>query len=122
MMTPGRSQSYVMKQTRSFSLLAVMFVHACVAGADSSSPPPGWQTASPREEIRPAFAFEPEGGRRGHGALLIQHDAREGLDGSWTKTFPVKGGHYYHFEAFRKAENVAVPRRSAMIRLLWQDD
>jgi len=81
-----------------------------------------WQTASPREEIKPAFSFAPRGGRSGTGALIIEHDSREGLDGYWTKTIPIKGGRYYRFEVYRKTTNVAVPRRSAMVRLLWQDD
>jgi predicted amidohydrolase len=84
--------------------------------------PPGWQTAAPREEIRPAFAYEPSGGHDGDGCLIIQHDGRDGLDGYWTKTFPVQGGQYYRFRAFRKTQGVAVPRRSAIIRLLWRDD
>ena len=93
--------------------------------AGSSNPsgaPEGWQTISPRDEIRPAFAFAPNGGRNGKSAFVIQHDSREGLDGYWTKTFPVKGGQYYRFAAFRKTLNVASPRRSAMVRLLWQDE
>src|SRR6185436_3727023 len=97
------------------------------AGAFASSPsqpikaPEGWQTTSPREEIRPAFSFEPGAGHSGRGAFVIQHDAREGLDGSWTKTFPVQGGHFYRFEVFRKTDAVDSPRRSAMVRLLWRD-
>lgn len=122
------SQTYFMKPDRTASLLVVMLLWACVgpgdvlSGAAPDSAPPGWQTASPREEIRPGFAFEPQGGRNGHEALCIEHDAREGLDGFWTKSFPVQGGHYYRFEAFRKTDKVGVPRRSAMIRLLWQND
>src|SRR5207249_1557526 len=57
--------------------------------------PSGWRTGAPREEIRPAFVFEPTAGREGKGALVIQHDARDGLDGFWTKTFAVRGGQFY---------------------------
>jgi predicted amidohydrolase len=89
--------------------------------SDSADAPPGWNTAAPREEIRPDFAFEADGGRAGQSALVIRQDAREGLDGCWTKAFPVQGGHYYRFEAFRRTEGVAFPRRSALVRLLWQD-
>src|SRR5439155_4433922 len=91
--------------------------------AGSTAPAPaGWGTASPREELKPAFSFTSNGGRSGHGAFLIEHDAREGLDGYWTKEFPVQGGHYYRFEAFRQTRRVPLPRRSALVRLLWQDD
>ncbi|MBI2949207.1 MAG: carbon-nitrogen hydrolase family protein [Verrucomicrobia bacterium] len=84
--------------------------------------PEGWKSAAPRAEISPSFDHKLGGGRDGKGMLTIQHDARAGLDGYWTKTFPVQGGHYYRFQAFRKAQNVAAPRRSALVRLLWQDD
>ncbi len=97
------------------------------ASADSpvlhrESDPEGWQSISPRPELRPLFSFERKGGRSNHGVLQIQHDGREGLDGAWTRTFSVKGGHYYRFEAFRLAEKVSSPRRSAMVRLLWTND
>lgn len=89
-----------------------------------SSPlaPDGWQTATPREEIRPQFSFDPKGGADGKGGFIIKADAREGLDGYWTKTFPVKGAQHYRFIALRKLENVASPRRSAVVRLVWEDD
>src|SRR6185295_15683026 len=61
-------------------------------------------------------------GERSSGMLRINTDAREGLDGYWTKSFPVKGGQHYRFRALRKLENVPSPRRSAVVRLLWQDD
>jgi predicted amidohydrolase len=53
---------------------------------------------------------------------MIRADARPGLDGYWTKTFPVKGGQHYRFEAYRKAYHVDCPRRSAPVRLLWRDE
>jgi predicted amidohydrolase len=105
----------------------LLFVQtASLSAAPSSGAPPGapagWQTSSPREEIRPEFAFDPQGGANGTGAFIIRTDAREGLDGYWTRAFPVKGGQYYRFSALRKLANVLAPRRSAVVRLLWQDD
>jgi len=95
----------------------------CVAQkASSSSAPDSWQTAAPREEIRPQFSFEPKGGADGQGGFVIQANGREGLDGYWTKSFPVKGSQYYHFSVLRKLKNVESPRRSAVVRLIWQDD
>jgi predicted amidohydrolase len=81
----------------------------------------GWRTASPRDELRPNF-FTATLGEDGSGVLAISTDAREGLDGYWTKSFPVKGGQHYRFSAMRKLENVPSPRRSAVVRLLWRDD
>jgi predicted amidohydrolase len=82
----------------------------------------GWQTAAPRDEIRPQFAHQPKGGRDGQPSLIITADAREGLHGYWRKTFPITGGQHYRFAAQRRIENIAVPRRSVVARIIWQDD
>lgn len=82
----------------------------------------GWQATAPRDEIRPMFSYAPTGGRDGGGRLIITADRREGLDGSWRKPLPVQGGRTYRFHAVRRIENVAVPRRSAVARLLWRDE
>src|SRR5262249_27128222 len=89
--------------------------------ADAAAAPDGWTAAAPRPEIRPAFAYEPAGGPDGAGALVIRADGREGLDGGWTKTFPVPGGKHYRFRAVYKASDVAVPRRSVVVKVNWQD-
>src|SRR5881296_3862881 len=84
--------------------------------------PDGWTTVAPREEIRPQFQHTETGGKSGHGALTIRADEREGLHGWWQKTFPVTAGRHYRFSAWRRAENIAVPRRSVLARVLWRDD
>src|SRR6266516_5555282 len=95
-----------------------------VFGQAHSSPlipenvPDGWQTAAPRAELRPQFSFKRHGGADGKGTLIIQADAREGLDGYWTRTFAVSGGRVYRFSARRKVEHVTSPRRSVVARLL----
>ena len=33
--------------------------------------PAGWETASPRDEIRPAFSYDPTGGPKKDGAFII---------------------------------------------------
>jgi len=92
------------------------------AQAVAVDPPEGWTTDSPREEIRPQFSYNPTGGPDGKGSFVIEADDREGLDGYWTKTFPIAGGRCYRFQAIRKVDRVAIPRRSAVVRVLWQDD
>jgi predicted amidohydrolase len=84
--------------------------------------PDGWSAKAPREEIRPAFSFEPQGGPKKAGSLVIRHDEREGLDGWFQKTFAVTGGAFYRFQAARKLTGVSVPRRSALVRILWQNE
>src|SRR6266568_4855059 len=81
-----------------------------------------WTSAAPREEIRPRFQQEETGGKSGHGALIIRADERDGLHGWWQKTFSVTAGRHYRFSAWRRTENVAVPRRSVLARVLWRDD
>src|SRR5689334_22993613 len=84
--------------------------------------PEGWSTGSPREEIRPEFSYRANGGVENGSRLLIEADAREGLAGYWMKAFPVEGGRYYAFAAFRKVHNISSARRSAVARLVWQDE
>jgi predicted amidohydrolase len=81
----------------------------------------GWKGQAPRDEIRPIFEFKPGGGQNGQDLLIIRADERAGLDGHWTKTFPIKGGSYYRFSALRRIENVSSPRRSTFTRILWRD-
>ena len=50
--------------------------------------PAGWETAAPRDEIRPAFSYDPTGGPKKDGAFIISDDDREGLHGYFHKTSP----------------------------------
>jgi len=100
-------------------LLTLLLVQVSFAASDNTG---GWQPQSPRDELRPSMTFEPQGGNDGHGTWLITHDQREGLDGFWTRTFPVSGGKHYHIQAWRRTVNVDYPRRSGPMRVLWRDD
>ena len=81
-----------------------------------------WQPAAPRDEIRPTFAFDSGGGPDGEGALVIQADEREGLDGWWSKAFAITGGRHYRFLARYRAHNVQVPRRSILAKFDWRNE
>jgi predicted amidohydrolase len=105
--------------------------HATRKSSTSHGAPEGWTTAAPREEICPAFAYEPTGGvgrisnpshPDGNGVFIITADGREGLDGCWRKSLPITGGRYYHFQAFYQARNITVPRRSVLVKLHWRDE
>ena len=103
-------------------VIASSFIVSILTSGFAEEPfPGGWTTASPREEIRPSFSFEAMGGPDKTGSLIITHDAREGLDGHFQKEFDVEGGQSYLFKAIRKTVNVKSPRRSALVRVLWQD-
>ncbi len=97
-----------------------------LAGCAPASPPPaaipaGWTTAAPRDELRPAFSYDPAGGPKGDGAFVLTADGRDGLHGWFQTTIPVVGGRHYRFHAVRQVDHVAVPRRSAVVRVLWRD-
>jgi len=102
------------------ALLCVVAVATVAVSADS--PSDGWTALAVRDEIRPAFGYRPDGGHDGQGRWIIEGDGREGLDGYWTKTFSIAGGQHYRFQAYRRVQNVQVPRRSAVVRITWQDD
>jgi predicted amidohydrolase len=93
-----------------------------LAGDGKSSVPDGWTSSAPREELRPKFSYDVHGGRDGKGGFIIAADQREGLDGWWTTTVPVQGGAHYRFHAARKIDRVTLPRQSAVVRIVWQDD
>src|SRR5262249_27981178 len=88
------------------------------SGADA---PAGWHTTAPRDEIRPSFAYERNGGPDGAPCLVIKADARQGQDGSWARGFQGTGGKYYRFSALYKAIAVRLERRSIVAKIDWQD-
>jgi predicted amidohydrolase len=108
------------------ALLALLFA-ALVASplnlAFTAEPaaPEGWIAKSPRDEIRPAFSYLPQGGPQQSGSLALEADQREGLFGWWEKTFEVAGGKWYKFSVLRKTTGIDEPRRAAVVRVLWRD-
>jgi predicted amidohydrolase len=111
-----------MYQRRYVFLTALLLSLFGLAQADDKQAREGWHSAAPREEIRPQFVYNPQGGQDGKGSFIIAADEREGLAGHWAKTFPVTGGKSYRFFALRKVENIIEPRRSALVRIIWQDE
>lgn len=110
-----------MSQTLRFAVGFLVVSSLFLRAAEEASMLEGWEPSAPRAEIRPEFTRVVKGGRDSKGALVIKTDAREGLDGFWKKSVPVQGGRYYQFRAYRKIQNVSSPRRSALVRVLWQD-
>lgn len=98
-----------------------LFAFASISFADAPLEAGGWKTSAPRDEIKPTFSLGATGEDGQPQSLFIECDNREGLHGHWLKTFPVVGGKFYRFEAFRKTENVKTPRRSVVARILWHD-
>ncbi len=107
---------------KSLNLITVICFQLLTSARADNQPPAGWQAVAPRDEIRPAFSFDPRGGPKNTGSMVVAHDPRDGLDGWYQKSFAVSGGECYRFHAVRKTLNVSVPRRSALVRVLWQDE
>ena len=55
------------------------------AAGEAISPPEGWTTKSPRDEIRPEFAYLPKVGPIQTGSFVIEADDRKGLFGWWRR-------------------------------------
>jgi predicted amidohydrolase len=89
--------------------------------APATPAPDGWRATAPRDEIRPRFDYNPRGGPDGRGGLTIEADGREGLQGRWSKTFPVTGGRGYTFRAYRQIANILAPRKSVFANITWLD-
>ena len=89
--------------------------------AADSAPPAGWTAEAIRPEVRPKFTYSPEGGAHGGGALVIETDTRDGLDGYWKRSFPVEGGRYYRFGGYRRVAGVEWPQQCAVVTVQWFD-
>ncbi|HLW67253.1 MAG TPA: carbon-nitrogen hydrolase family protein [Gemmataceae bacterium] len=114
-------------------LVVVVFAATALAATGLADPPAesraskgpsfpaGWEATAQRDEVRPAFSFDPKGGPNGTGAFVIATADSVGQSGQFQKSFPVNGGKFYRFQAVRKTENVETPRRSAPVRIEWLD-
>ena len=104
------------------SILACLSQSGLTREPDSAPWPDGWTAKSQREEIRPAFRYEPAAGPGGKGLFILSTDAEAGQHGWVQKTFPVTGGKTYEITVQRRTEQVDSPRRSTPVRIVWHDD
>ena len=102
--------------------LNTMFLLAlCVSATVYSPANDGWHCSSPREEIRPAFGRTDVGDSKTGPELSIDTVDREGTQGTWQRTFKIKGGRHYRFRALLTTRNVSLPRRSVVAKITWQN-
>ena len=83
--------------------------------------PAGWEPTSHRDETRPQFSYNAQGGPRHQGAFVIVSSDSVGENGWFQKPFPVVGDTYVRFTADRKTSQVLAPYRSAVARIVWLD-
>ena len=91
----------------------------------SISAPEGWSTTYPREEIKPKFSYNPEGGPDHKGSFIIESGENEGMLGRWTKAFAINGGKHYRFSVLRKFTGSASyfpARKAGIARILWRNE
>lgn len=112
-----------MKFAASIAVTLVLGMAGALLAANVSTPMPGpdWRPYTPRPGIAPAFSHVDIGGRDGKGAWVIAADQREGLQGCWTREFPVQGGKPWQFTAWYQAEGVNHEGQQVVARVLWRD-
>ncbi|MDB4678855.1 carbon-nitrogen hydrolase family protein [Rhodopirellula sp.] len=112
-------------RTRVFQIcrLFQIAVLSLLAGLTSGSElviPDGWETTTPRDEIKPIFQWIPShAGGSTTERFTIKADHRSGLSGAWVTTKPVKGGDWYRFRVNRRTTGMTLARRSAIARVIW---
>ena len=104
-----------------FLLAAIQLCPSFCDAASKSESAAGWSSESARNEIKPSFEYKPRGGPDNQEVLLISAAGRVGVDGHWSKAFPVTGGRYHYFHALHRNKNVPLARRSTLVRVLWRD-
>ncbi len=91
----------------------------------SIAAPEGWSTTFPREEIKPVFTYNPNGGPDHSGSFIIESGNNEGMLGRWTRSFPVNGGKHYRFSVLRKftgSVSYFPARKAGIARILWRNE
>jgi predicted amidohydrolase len=104
-----------------FSVFLVSSAPAADLVSRSPAAPDGWTAEALRDEIRPKFTYDSKGGRSGSGALIIETDARDGLDGFWKRTVAIEGGKYYNFHAYGLVKGADFPQQCSVVTVQWQD-
>lgn len=133
-MSPAPSRRFCGASSRRTTsrLGSALLACAFVAAVQAQTPEPGyrfaqsqdtaqWQSWSPRPEISPEFAFDPQAGRTGGGALKIA--TRRPTDyGAWRRVInDLRGDRTYRFTAWYRAENIEQERHAIITRLQWVD-
>ncbi len=103
---------------RTFALAIGIFL-AFFSSLLAIEPNGDWKERSQREEIAPQF--EQRSGP--HGVELELRSAHlKATDGWWENSYPVEAAKWVRFSTWVKCENIAAPRRSAVMKLEWRDE
>ncbi len=105
----------------SAALASVLILSASVAYGEKTNDH-AWQPYSPRDEIRPEFQINKQGGLDGQPGYVIEHDQRDALDGAWMREYLIDGGKYYQLSAAAKLSEVSQPRRGVYAEVWFTDE
>ncbi|PQO41804.1 carbon-nitrogen hydrolase family protein [Blastopirellula marina] len=81
-----------------------------------------WKPYSPRDEIRPEFQIDKQGGLDGQPGYVIVHDQRDALDGAWKCELPIEGGQYYQLSVAANLSEVSEPRRGVYAEVWFTNE
>lgn len=94
---------------------------AFITASASPAADPVWELRSPRLELQPNFALNERPAPQSPELTITTRDSLA-EHGWWQRTFSVTGGKCYAFQVERQTKDVANPRRSALVRIVWQDE
>jgi predicted amidohydrolase len=106
---------------RYVSISCLVLVGAVVVPVWAAAPE-GWVTGAPRPEIEPRLSYNERGGRDGKGVFIAEAGGRDGLNGYWSRSFPVTGGRHYRFTVYRRAVRLEWPQQSTPVTVEWLDE
>lgn len=101
------------------ALASILSVSLAMAEESSTAP---WKSYSPRDEIRPEFQIDKQGGLNGQPGYAIVHDQRDALDGAWMCEIPIEGGQFYQLSAAAKLSEVTEPRRGVYAEVWFTNE
>jgi predicted amidohydrolase len=86
-----------------------------------STPPAGWTTWAPREEIAPRTFLDNVHYRSRPGALGISGNSNSAEYGGWVYNAQgITPGHWYRFRGYYRQQGIGFERTQVIARLAWQ--
>ena len=105
-----------------FVSLSCLVLLGVIAVPVRAGAPEGWVAGAPRREIEPRLFYNERGGRGGKGVFVAEAGGRDGLNGYWSRTYPVTGGRHYRFAVYRRAVRLEWPQQSTPVTVEWLDE
>jgi predicted amidohydrolase len=99
----------------------LLFCAAAHAASLISTPPSGWTTWAPRDEIAPRTFLDTVHYRTKPGSLAISGNSNPAAYGGWVYTAQgIAAGKWYRFQAYYRQQGAANQRNQVIARLDWR--